>query len=54
MRLVAVETPECGHEGIRVTATRKETNSGAFTPMHTAWVINKRSWRPLCVWKVMI
>ena len=25
MRLVAVETPECGHEGIRVTATRKET-----------------------------
>ena len=54
VRLVAVETPECGHEGIRVTATRKETNSGAFTPMHTAWVINKRSWRPLCVWKVMI
>ena len=25
VRLVAVETPECGHEGIRVTATRKET-----------------------------
>ena len=25
MRLVAVETPECGDEGIRVTATRKET-----------------------------
>ena len=24
MRLVAVETPECGDEGIRVTATRKE------------------------------
>ena len=54
MRLVAVETPACGDEGIRVTATRKETNSGAFTLMHTAWVINRRSWRPLCVWKVMI
>ena len=25
VRLVAVETPECGHEGTRVTATRKET-----------------------------
>ena len=25
MRLVAVETPECGDEGIKVTATRKQT-----------------------------
>ena len=25
MRLVAVETPECAHEGIRVTTTHKET-----------------------------
>ena len=24
MRLVAVETPECGHEGLRATATPKE------------------------------
>ena len=24
VRLVAVETPECGHEGIRATATEKE------------------------------
>ncbi len=53
MRLVAVETPECGDEGIRVTATLKETKIRCLL-MHTAWVINRRRWRPFCSRKVMI
>lgn len=28
--------------------------SGAFTLMHTTWVINRRRWIPLCGWKTMI
>ena len=47
VRFVAVETPEYVHEGIRATATRKEAQLSAFTLMHAAWVINRRSWRPL-------
>ena len=53
-RLVAVETREYGHEGLRATATRKEAQLSAFTLMHAAWVINRRSWRPSCGQKAMI
>ena len=51
---MAVETPEYGHEGIRATATQKEVQLGAFTIMHAAWVINRRSWKPLCGRKAVI
>ena len=33
---------------------KRRPSSGAFTLMHTAWVINRRSWRPLCGQKAMI
>ena len=33
---------------------KRRPSSGAFTLMHTAWVIKRRSWRPLCGQKVMI
>ena len=54
VRLVAVETPEYGRESIRVLPLKRRPSSGAFTLTHTARVINRRSWRPLCGRKAMI
>ena len=41
VRLVAVEIPEYDHEGTRTTPLKRKPNSGAFTLMHTASVINR-------------
>ena len=54
VRLVAVETPEYGRESIGLLPLKRRPSSGAFTLMPAAWVINRRSWRPLCSLKATI
>lgn len=54
VRLVAVETPEYGRESIGLLPLKRRPSSGAFTLTHAAWIINRRSWRPLCGRKPMI
>ena len=40
VRLVTMETPEYGQQGIRASPNQKVASSGAFTLMYTAWVTN--------------
>ena len=54
VRSVAMETPEMVMRVLGLLPLKRRPSSGAFTLMHTAWVINRRSWRALCGQKAMI